>query len=85
MDHFATVFDIYVVNWVNPKFSNGYNSVILKYSTMKFLPCVQNCGLSLKMPKNRKKYFGNIFKKIFENRRFFNYQKLPIFQIFFRK
>ena len=61
MDHFATVFDIYVVNWVNPKFSNGYNSVILKAIIMKILPHIQNCGASLKMPNNQKNYFRNIF------------------------
>ena len=48
----------------NPKFPNRYKSVTLKAIIMKFLPRIQNCGLSLKMPKNRKKYFGNIFKKI---------------------
>ena len=73
MDHFATVFNIYVANWANPKFSNGYNSVILKAIIMKFLPCLQNCGPSLKMPK--KKYFGKFFKKIFENRRFLIIEK----------
>ena len=50
MDHFATVFNIYVANWANPKFSNGYNSVILKAIIMKFLPRIQNCGPSIKMP-----------------------------------
>jgi len=28
MDHFATVFNIYVANWANPKFSNGYNKCV---------------------------------------------------------
>ena len=75
IDHFATVFNIYVANWANLKFSNGYNSVIFKASIMKFLPRVQNCGGSLKMPKIEKKYFGNIFLKIFENRRFLIIEK----------
>ena len=51
------------------EFSSGYNSVILKAIIMKILPRVQNCDGSLKH------YFGNIFKKIFENRRFFIIEK----------
>ena len=65
MDHFATVFNIYVANWANPKFSNSYNSVILKAIIMKILPHVQNCDGSSKMQKNQKHYFGNIFKIMF--------------------
>ena len=37
---------------------------------MKFFPHIQNCGPSIKMPKNRKNNFGNIFKIFFKNRRF---------------
>ena len=37
---------------------------------MKFFPHVQNCGPSIKIQKNRKNNFGNIFKIFFKNRRF---------------
>ena len=85
MDHFATVFNIYVANWANPKFSNVYNSVILKASIMKILPCIQNCGPSLKLPKNQKNYFGNIFQKIFENRQFLIIEKRYYLKTLFSK
>ena len=48
-------------NWANSKFSNGYNSVILKAIIMTFLPRVQNCGGSLKMSKKSKTLFWEHF------------------------
>ena len=41
-----------------------------KAMVMKFFSHIQNCGPSIKMPKNRKNNFGNIFKIFFKNRRF---------------
>ena len=41
-----------------------------KAMVMKFFSHIQNCFPSIKMPKNRKNNFGNIFKIFFKNRRF---------------
>ena len=51
----------------NSEFPNGYNSVILKAIIMKFLPRVQNCGPSLKMPKNAKKLKKLFWEHFFKN------------------
>ena len=47
-----------------------YEKNMKKTMVMKILPHVQNCNASTKMPKNRKKDSGNIFKicfKIWQN------------------
>ena len=57
---------------------------------MKFFPHVQNCGPSIKMPKNQKNNFGNIFKIFSENcwnifrKSAKRGRKTPIFEKYFK-
>ena len=57
---------------------------------MKFFPHVQNCGPSIKMQKNRKNNFGNIFKIFSENcwnifrKSAKRGRKTPIFEKYFK-
>ena len=72
---FATVFNIYVANWANPKFSNGYNSVIFKVKIYEKTGDIENCNGRSKMQKYLKNKFGKIFLKIFEIRQFLIIEK----------
>ena len=61
-----------------------------KAMVMKFFPHVQNCGPSIKMPKNWKNNFGNIFKIFSENcwnifrKSAKRGRKTPIFEKYFK-
>ena len=53
-----------------------------KAMVMKFFSHIQNCGPSIKMPKNREKIFWEHFKNIFQKSAFYG-RVSPIFEKYF--